>query len=768
MALGAALVVVFLTGVGVAAATLLCLVLPMAAMVGWEIRRMKGSILAAPVARPGSTARGFVAVRLLGLWGVWALIGAVYSLIAAHADLRAGWYLSSLVLLVPLLVPGSVAYLLWADRHLPASEDGLDEFGRLLLGRWTGRDWTLIRDFLRGWAIKAFFLLYMASVLPDAVHAVVGVGPSVSGVVALASWLIALLFLMDAVFGTAGYILTFRALGSHIRSTNPYWLGWIAALLCYPPLILIFSDGLFAYKDGLVWTGLVGVRGALTVVWAAGLVVSAGIYAWSTVAFGIRFSNLTNRGIVTSGPYRYLKHPAYLSKNVFWWLYHVPVVSVLGPGHALRNTLLLMGVNLLYLLRARTEEWHLMADPAYRRYSAWMRRRHRAVVRRLLPGFETWRGTLRTRHTGGAGLRRLRRTGAVVAVLVLSVSSLAVKGNRFENPGAIVADFMDRFALPGAVVAHVGPSDSASAFALGMAAAGEPMTVGHHFDLASLSKPITAAAVLSLERAGAVDLDAAISDVVPWAAERDSRLSRTSLRNLLRHSGPWRDTGVGAFEARPTGTGCRAIAAASLARGTEHEPGVSYHYSNLGYCWLEVVLEEVTGRSYESVARERVLGPRGVDELHLGALPVPDPAVFHHLRFGGDGVRAGRRPLLGALGGAGGWTGTAPAYLEFASRPVDPLVYERPPYSEHDSPSFYGLGWRVWPQSGRAPLLTHFGSLPGAFTFVARSETATVVLLANGSPPDPEAAAAFLIDRLVPAVEARVRAERLVGPPSQE
>ena len=51
------------------------------------------------------------------------------------------------------------------------------------------------------------------------------------------------------------------------------------------------------------------------IIWGAILVVLTGIYAWATMAFGLRFSNLTHRGILTHGPYAFTKHPAYMSKN---------------------------------------------------------------------------------------------------------------------------------------------------------------------------------------------------------------------------------------------------------------------------------------------------------------------------------------------------------------------------------------------------------------------------------------------------------------------
>ncbi len=102
------------------------------------------------------------------------------------------------------------------------------------------------------------------------------------------------------------------------------------------------------------------------------LVLLTGFYAWATVIFGLRFSNLTHRGIITNGPYRVLKHPAYWSKNLYWWLLHMPFLSTMGTEVALKNSALLLLVNGVYIFRAKTEEKHLLHDPVYREYSDWM------------------------------------------------------------------------------------------------------------------------------------------------------------------------------------------------------------------------------------------------------------------------------------------------------------------------------------------------------------------------------------------------------------
>lgn len=79
------------------------------------------------------------------------------------------------------------------------------------------------------------------------------------------------------------------------------------------------------------------------------LVALTAIYAWATVAFGIRFSNLTHRGILTHGPYAWTKHPAYVSKNLFWWLSTMPFLATTGSlVDAVRNTVVLGLVSGVY------------------------------------------------------------------------------------------------------------------------------------------------------------------------------------------------------------------------------------------------------------------------------------------------------------------------------------------------------------------------------------------------------------------------------------
>jgi hypothetical protein len=82
------------------------------------------------------------------------------------------------------------------------------------------------------------------------------------------------------------------------------------------------------------------------------------------------------QGIITSGPYAITRHPAYVFKNISWWLIAVPWVTTHDSAlDAARRCLRLAGVNGIYYLRARTEEAHLLQDPVYVDYYNAIQRR---------------------------------------------------------------------------------------------------------------------------------------------------------------------------------------------------------------------------------------------------------------------------------------------------------------------------------------------------------------------------------------------------------
>lgn len=314
--------------------------------------------------------------KIAGLWATWALIAFVYCLGRWYWR---GNYLFAMDLMrdaAPVLFLGAIPYVLWLDRVLVNPRDGAWHFGAMLIGR-EAYDPAEVRHHLRAWAVKGFFIAFMLSIVAlgfmeevkaDFVHVA-------SDPVTIGNVTIAFMFMVDVQIAMVGYLLTMKPLDAHIRTANPLLGGWVAALMCYPPFIQMGSGAVLDYHQNTAeWSWWLAGHPALLWLWAGLLVGLTGIYAWATVAFGIRFSNLTYRGVLTNGPYAWTRHPAYLAKNSYWWLLTMPF---LATTHSLvdvvRNTVTLGLVSAVYYWRARTEEAHLLAaDAKYRAYHAWM------------------------------------------------------------------------------------------------------------------------------------------------------------------------------------------------------------------------------------------------------------------------------------------------------------------------------------------------------------------------------------------------------------
>ena len=324
--------------------------------------------------RPLSEAFPETITKLIGLWSTFLAIACCYWLASLMISGHVTFFIVS-AWAFPLIFAISIPYVFFINRYMQEPRDGLWHMGKWVAGQWHLVDRELLLDHLRSWAIKAFFLVFMFSILQGPVANITSSSAEAifSGWVSFAVWCIQLMFFVDVCFGTIGYILTLRILDSHIRTANPYFSAWFAALICYPPLLLMGTNGPLDYRQNTQeWMFWLQGHDFTLFAWGVILMLLTAIYAWATVIFGIRFSNLTHRGIITNGPYRYFKHPAYLSKNLFWWCVYMPFLSIAGGSEAFYNCALLLLVNAIYYMRAKTEEKHLMQDPAYRQYSAWI------------------------------------------------------------------------------------------------------------------------------------------------------------------------------------------------------------------------------------------------------------------------------------------------------------------------------------------------------------------------------------------------------------
>jgi len=327
-------------------------------------------------------------VKLLGFYTTLGVVTFIYWLFPEYQGSFYDTYFIFLKAILPWLCMGAVPYFILVDHFMTQPHDGYWHTGMLILGQWKKICCHTLRQHLLGWLVKAFFLALMFTYCVQNMNYIRNCRMSNlwGGFNGFYHFVYNTLFVVDVLFATVGYIVTLRIFDSHIRSTEPTLLGWYVTLECYEPFWSFSSRYYFKYTHNYDWNQWLQGYPILYMVWGAAILFTVFVYVYSTIPFGIRFSNLTNRGILTNGPYRFCKHPAYVSKTLSWWLISIPFLAKGGVVEALRLSLLLLGVNLFYFLRARTEERHLSRDPVYVEYAMIMNERSIfAWVGKLIP-----------------------------------------------------------------------------------------------------------------------------------------------------------------------------------------------------------------------------------------------------------------------------------------------------------------------------------------------------------------------------------------------
>ena len=337
-------------------------------------------------ASAGSAAR--VLTKLLGLLGSVGFIALLYWLFPEYAS--HGFYANywaGLRVVLPLWALVSLPYIYWVDRRLREPRDALWQMGRLLTLQWDDVSGRVLGQHLLGWLVKGYYLPLMFTYFCDNLDKLLHYNLNqLHGFRGVYDWAYFTLYFIDVALVSMTYLMSLKLTDTHIRSTEPSVFGWIAALVCYEPFWSLIGAQYIAYDNGRGWGVWLGGSPGLYALWGSLILLMLVIYVWSTIAFGARFSNLTHRGIITNGPYRYSKHPAYLAKNLSWWLISMPFMLSVSLAQSLRCCLLLCMLNGIYYLRAKTEERHLALDPVYQQYARWIELR--GLLRGLdrLPG----------------------------------------------------------------------------------------------------------------------------------------------------------------------------------------------------------------------------------------------------------------------------------------------------------------------------------------------------------------------------------------------
>lgn len=360
---------------------------------------------------------------------------------------------------------------------------------------------------------------------------------------------------------------------------------------------------------------------------------------------------------------------------------------------------------------------------------------------------------------------------AAVAPLILGAESRA-REPRLEPFDREMEEFMKARNVPGGALAVV--KDRKLVYARGYGWADkekeEPVQPASLFRIASLSKPITAVAVLRLVEQRRLKLDDRAFDYIdlephlPADGKVDERLRRITIRQCLQHTGGWdrdrsfdpmfRPVDFASALGKPPPASAADVIRNMLGLPLDFDPGQRYAYSNFGYCVLGRVLEKVTRKTYERFVKDAVLRPAGVKRMRIGASLEEGRAedeVRYYMPNGEmtDSVFAckpGKVPWpyggfhLEAMDAHGGWIASAVDLARFAaaldnpkrSRLLKPesfrLMYEPPPApvsrNEDGSlkPTYYGLGWQVRLKSGASgrASYSHTGSLPGTRTMLLR------------------------------------------------
>lgn len=353
---------------------------------------------------------------------------------------------------------------------------------------------------------------------------------------------------------------------------------------------------------------------------------------------------------------------------------------------------------------------------------------------------------------------------------------------------ARIADLMRRHAIPAGAVA-VGKDDRlVYAQGLGHADAERttPVRPEMLFRIASVSKPITAVAVLRLVDQGRLKLDEPAFARLPQfdldsVPVLDERLRAITVRQLLEHSGGWDreiefDPMFRAVEAAeemhaPAPASADTVIRYMLKRKLDFDPGSKYAYSNFGFCLLGRIIESVTGQGYEQAVQELVLQPAGVTRMTLGKSHLADRVageVVYDAEADGEAVTSvfpdDKEPVLWCYGGFhleamdahGGWIASPIDLVRFAmsvdGRRGEPLLSaealqemtRRPSYAKDsaDQP-FTGLSWSLRDE-GSEKNWWHSGSLPGTSALLVRAHNGlTWAAVFNDRPAGDDARRAF-------------------------
>lgn len=191
-----------------------------------------------------------------------------------------------------------------------------------------------------------------------------------------------IIFFIDVLFFAFWYLLEAKIFKNQIKSVEPTFFWWWIALICYEPFNFAISNLFWNYHNNYVyfWDNYINIF--INII----IIILLWIYAWASYSLGLKASNLTNRWIIKTWPYKYIRHPAYVCKNLVWWISWLWLIynNLLIENNFKIAILIFFSLSIwsyIYYLRAITEEKHLSLDIDYLEYK-------KQVKNRFFPTFK--------------------------------------------------------------------------------------------------------------------------------------------------------------------------------------------------------------------------------------------------------------------------------------------------------------------------------------------------------------------------------------------
>jgi D-alanyl-D-alanine carboxypeptidase len=279
----------------------------------------------------------------------------------------------------------------------------------------------------------------------------------------------------------------------------------------------------------------------------------------------------------------------------------------------------------------------------------------------------------------------------------------------------------------------------------------EAVATTDRFRIASISKTITAITALQLVEEGLVGLDEPVGRLAAFEAgvpTPTDRAAGVTIRQLLTHT-----SGFGQYENlffRNQVGSCEEAAAVGLSRSMS---GGGFRYSNMNYCVLGLVIENLTGRSYEEVVYERLLTPLGISGMRLAPTYDPGPGEVEHRTVLG-------RNYMEVLGAAGAWVATPTDLVTIIDsldpatpgwKPLEPQTVAMMKTSATDLSApdrGYGMGLILY-GGGAAG---HTGTIESTHAMVFdRADNVTWAVTVSGENPSDTVRLAGIVDRALAA-----------------